>query len=42
MTILKAMGNTNLNEINVTHTAMSAGGMVAGGLAFTIRDMDAR
>ncbi|HHY90109.1 MAG TPA: peptide transporter [Clostridiales bacterium] len=36
MTILKAMGNTNLNEINVTHTAMSAGAMVAGGLAFTI------
>ncbi|SDK86572.1 OPT/YSL family transporter [Natronincola ferrireducens] len=36
MTILKAMGKTNLNEINVTHTAMSAGGMVAGGLAFTI------
>lgn len=36
MTILKAMKNTNLNEINVTHTAMSAGGMVAGGLAFTI------
>ncbi len=35
MTILKAMGKTNLNEINVTHTAMSAGGMVAGGLAFT-------
>mgnify|MGYP001180857983 FL=1 len=36
MTILKAMKDTNLNEINVTHTAMSAGGMVAGGLAFTI------
>lgn len=36
MTILKAMGKTNLNEINVTHTAMSAGGLVAGGLAFTI------
>lgn len=36
MGLLKAMGNTNLNEINVTHTAMSAGGMVAGGLAFTI------
>ncbi|MGI6029227.1 MAG: OPT/YSL family transporter [Candidatus Heteroscillospira sp.] len=33
---LKAMGNTNYNEINVTHTAMSAGAMVAGGLAFTI------
>lgn len=33
---LKALGNTNLHEINVTHTAMSAGAMVAGGLAFTI------
>lgn len=34
--ILKALGKTNLNEINVTHTVMSAGAMVAGGLAFTI------
>lgn len=33
---LKALGNTNINEINVTHTAMSSGAMVAGGLAFTI------
>ena len=33
---LKAMGNTNVNEINVAHTCMSAGSMVAGGLAFTI------
>lgn len=33
---LKCFGNTNMNEINVTHTAMSAGSMVAGGLAFTI------
>ena len=33
---LKLLGNTNVNEINVTHTAMSAGSMVAGGLAFTI------
>lgn len=33
---LKACGNTNINEINVTHTAMSAGAMVAGGLAFTL------
>lgn len=33
---LKALGKTNINEINVTHTAMSAGAMVAGGLAFTI------
>ena len=36
MFCLKAMGGTNLNEINVTQTAMSAGAMVAGGLAFTI------
>lgn len=36
LTLLKALGNTNLNEINVTHTAMSAGAMVAGGVAFTI------
>lgn len=33
---LKALGNTNINEINVTHTVMSAGAMTAGGLAFTI------
>lgn len=33
---LKALGNTNINEINVTHTAMSAGAMTAGGVAFTI------
>lgn len=33
---LKALGNTTLNEANVTHTIMSAGSMVAGGLAFTI------
>lgn len=33
---LKALGRTNINEINVTHTAMSAGAMVAGGLAFTL------
>ena len=33
---LRLMGNTNLREINVTQTAMSAGSMVAGGLAFTI------
>lgn len=33
---LKALGRTNLHEANVTHTIMSAGSMVAGGLAFTI------
>ncbi|NLT45469.1 MAG: peptide transporter [Thermotogaceae bacterium] len=36
LAILKALGGTNLNEINVTHTAMSSGAMVAGGLAFTV------
>lgn len=36
MFCLKGLGNTNLQEINVTQTAMSAGAMVAGGLAFTI------
>jgi len=36
LALLKALGRTNLNEINVTHTAMSSGAMVAGGLAFTI------
>ncbi len=29
-------GQVSLNEANVTHTIMSAGAMVAGGLAFTI------
>lgn len=35
---LKALGRgkANLHEANVTHTIMSAGAMVAGGLAFTI------
>ena len=33
---LKALGHTTLNEAYVTHTIMSAGSMVAGGLAFTI------
>ena len=36
MFLLKLCGHTNLQEINVTQTAMSAGAMVAGGLAFTI------
>lgn len=36
MFCLKLLGHTNINEINVTHTAMSAGAMTAGGLAFTI------
>ncbi len=35
---LKALGRgrASLNEVNVTHTVMSAGAMVGGGLAFTI------
>ena len=33
---LRAMGKTSNNEVNITHTIMSAGAMVAGGLAFTI------
>lgn len=33
---LRLLGNTSLSEANVTHTIMSAGAMVAGGLAFTI------
>ncbi|HBQ65177.1 MAG TPA: peptide transporter [Clostridiales bacterium] len=36
MALLKLLGKTSLNEINVTHTAMSAGSMVAGGMAFTL------
>lgn len=36
LVFLKILGKTNLNEVNVTHTVMSAGAMVAGGLAFTI------
>ncbi|OPJ61686.1 OPT/YSL family transporter [Clostridium oryzae] len=36
MAILKALGKTTFNEINITQTAMSAGAMVAGGLAFTL------
>ncbi len=33
---LKALGNTNLQEVTVAHTALSAGSMVAGAVAFTI------
>ena len=33
---LRILGSRSLNEANVTHTIMSAGSMVAGGLAFTI------
>ena len=34
--LLRAFGRRNLNEANVTQIVMSAGSMVAGGLAFTI------
>jgi putative OPT family oligopeptide transporter len=33
---LRALGSRRLNEANVCHAAMSAGSMIAGGLAFTI------
>lgn len=36
MFFLSLFGKRNKNEINVTHTIMSAGSMVAGGVAFTI------
>jgi putative OPT family oligopeptide transporter len=36
MALLKLFGKTTNNEINITQTAMSAGAMVAGGLAFTV------
>ena len=34
--LLRAFGRRSLNEANVTQIVMSAGSMVAGGLAFTI------
>ena len=36
LVLLRACGRTSLNEANVTQVIMSAGSMVAGGLAFTI------
>lgn len=36
MAVLRRAKNSSLEEINCTHTLMSAGSMVAGGLAFTI------
>lgn len=36
LVILRACGHNSLNEANVTQIIMSAGSMVAGGLAFTI------
>ena len=35
MAVLRPLG-ASLREINVAHTGMSAGGLVAGGLAFTL------
>lgn len=36
MAVLSRMKDSTLQEINTTHTLMSAGAMVAGGLAFTL------
>ena len=36
LVILRALGRRSLNEANITQIIMSAGSMVAGGLAFTI------
>jgi uncharacterized oligopeptide transporter (OPT) family protein len=36
MAALKKCKNSTIHEINCTHTVMSAGAMVAGGLAFTL------
>ena len=36
LVVLRAMGMKSLNEANITQVIMSAGSMVAGGLAFTI------
>ena len=36
MSVIGRFKDSSLQEINVTHTLMSAGAMVAGGLAFTI------
>ena len=36
LVLLRAAGKTSLNEANITQVIMSAGSMVAGGLAFTI------
>lgn len=36
LVLLRALGRRSLNEANITQVIMSAGSMVAGGLAFTI------
>ncbi len=41
MAVLRPLG-ASLREINVAHTGMSAGGLVAGGLASRCRGLDVR
>lgn len=36
LVLLRAMGRASLNEANITQVIMSAGSMVAGGIAFTV------
>lgn len=36
LVLLRAAGRTSLNEANITQVIMSAGSMVAGGIAFTV------
>lgn len=36
MALLNLLGKSNVNEMNIAQTGMSAGAMVAGGLAFTL------
>ena len=36
LVLLRALGRTSLNEANITQVIMSAGSMVAGGIAFTV------
>ncbi|WP_179185041.1 OPT/YSL family transporter, partial [Collinsella vaginalis] len=36
LVLLRAVGRRSLNEANITQVIMSAGSMVAGGLAFTV------
>ena len=36
LAILKVLGRTNIHEINIAKTGMSAGAMIAGGVAFTL------
>ncbi len=36
MAMIKLLGNGNIHEINIAQTGMSAGAMIAGGLAFTL------